>query len=218
MLSPYETCKILLSSVHSFALNIITLITRNEPVPVPRAGGSVMIDARHYNATETLRNGIVVKIRAVRPDDKENIAKAFSHLDRESVFTRFFRYKNELTDDELRQAAEVDFEDIVALVVVKKNGVEETIIGGGRYIAFAATGSERHAEVAFVVEEDYQGLGIATRILRHLIGIAREKGIAAFEADVLSENRGMLTVFAKSGLPMKQAYDGDIVHVTLSLT
>lgn len=176
-----------------------------------------MIDARNYNAKETLKNGIVVTIRAVRPDDKDGIAEAFRNLDRESVYTRFFRYKNALTDEELRSAAEVDFEDIVALVVTKESGKEETIIAGGRYIAFDVPGAERHAEVAFTVEEDYQGLGIATRILRHLIGIARDKGISAFEADVLSENKGMLTVFAKSGLPMKQAYDGDTIHMTLSL-
>jgi hypothetical protein len=65
-----------------------------------RAGGPCHIDARNYNAKETLKNGIVVTIRAIRPDDKENIAKAFSNLDRKSVYTRFFRYKNKLTDDE----------------------------------------------------------------------------------------------------------------------
>jgi RimJ/RimL family protein N-acetyltransferase len=106
---------------------------------------------------------------------------------------------------------------IVALVVTKKNGEDETIVKGGRYIAFAGPGGESHAEVAFIVEEDYQGFGIATRILGHLTALAREKGISAFEADVLSENRGMLTVFAKSGVPMKRAHDGDIVHVTMSL-
>jgi GNAT superfamily N-acetyltransferase len=176
-----------------------------------------MIDARNYNAKETLKNGIVVTIRAVRPDDKHGIAEAFRNLDRESVYTRFFRYKNELTEEELRRAAEVDFEDIVALVVTKESGKGETIIAGGRYIAFDGPGAERHAEVAFIVEEDYQGLGIATRILRHLTGIARDRGISAFEADVLAENKGMLTVFAKCGLPIKQTYDGDTIHVTLPL-
>ncbi len=48
-----------------------------------------MIDVRHYNAKEALKNGIVVTIRAVRPDDKHGIAEAFRNLDRESVYTRF---------------------------------------------------------------------------------------------------------------------------------
>ena len=190
----------------------------NEPGPLQFGQEEpVMIDARNYNVKETLKNGIVVTIRAVRPDDKHGIAEAFRNLDRESVYTRFFTYKNELTGEELRRATEVDFEDIVALVVTKESGKEETIIAAGRYIAFDVPGAERHAEVAFTVEEDYQGLGIATRILRHLTGIARDKGISAFEADVLAENKGMLTVFSKSSLPMKQAYDGDTIHVTLSL-
>jgi len=176
-----------------------------------------MIDARNYNVKETLKNGIVVTIRAVRPDDKHGIAEAFRNLDRESVYTRFFRYKDKLTQEELRRAAEVDFENIVALIVTKESGKEETVIGGGRYIAFDGPGAGRHAEVAFIVEEDYQGLGIATRILRHLTDIARDRGISAFEADVLAENEGMLTVFAKSGLPMKRSYDGDTIRVTLSL-
>ncbi len=71
--------------------------------------------------------------------------------------------------------------------------------------------------MAFVVEEDYQGQGIASRLLRHLADIARERGIATFEADVLAENKSMLAVFSRSGLPMRKRLDGGTVHVTLSL-
>jgi RimJ/RimL family protein N-acetyltransferase len=76
----------------------------------------------------------------------------------------------------------------------------------------------RSAEIAFTVEEDYQGQGIASSILRHLIHIAREKGVSRFEADVLAENIAMLAVFARSGLPMKKSLEEGVVHVTLSLT
>ncbi len=65
----------------------------------------------------------------------------------------------------------------------------------------------RSAEIAFTVEEDYQGQGIASSILRHLIHIAREKGVSRFEADVLAENIAMLAVFARSGLPMKKSLE-----------
>jgi RimJ/RimL family protein N-acetyltransferase len=68
------------------------------------------------------------------------------------------------------------------------------------------------------VEEDYQGQGIASRILKHLIHIAREKGVSRFEAEVLAENRAMLAVFARSGLPMKKSLEEGAVHVSLSLT
>ena len=71
--------------------------------------------------------------------------------------------------------------------------------------------------MAFLVEEDYHGLGIAGRLMGHLAAIARERGIAALEADVLAENRAMLSVFERSRLPMKQRRDGSVIHVTLAL-
>jgi len=67
------------------------------------------------------------------------------------------------------------------------------------------------------VEEDYHGLGIAGRLLRHLAGIAKEKRVAEFHAEVLPGNKGMLAVFSKSGFPVKQEYAEGVTHVTLLL-
>lgn len=176
-----------------------------------------MGDLRDYHAVEQLKNGLTVTVRAIRPDDKDRATEAFRNLERESIYTRFFGFKNELTQADLKAATEVDFENVVALVVTNTEGQVETIIGSGRYIAGDAPGGRRNAEVAFIVEEDYHSLGIASRILRHLTEIARDKGIAAFEADVLSENKAMIAVFARCGLPMKQSQEGGVVHVALEL-
>jgi RimJ/RimL family protein N-acetyltransferase len=176
-----------------------------------------MIDASRFEVSERLKNGIIVLIRAIRPDDKAGVAAAFGKLDPESVYTRYFRAKDSLSDQELKAATEVDFENVVAMVVTIEAGGKETIIGGGRYVAFNLSGM-RSAEIAFVVEEDYQGLGIAGRILRHLARIAREKGVSQLEADVLPQNRAMLAVFSRSGLPMKQTLTEGVIHVTLSLS
>ena len=175
------------------------------------------MDANDFEQTETLRNGVTVKIRAIRTADKPGIADAFARLDPESVYTRFFQTKASLSDQELKAAAEVDFENVVALVVTIESGGKETIVGGGRYLAFDLPGP-RSAEVAFLVEEDYHGLGIAGRILKHLACIAREKGVSQFEAEVLPQNKAMLAVFSRSELPMKQNQAEGVIHVTLSLT
>ena len=76
---------------------------------------------------------------------------------------------------------------------------------------------EKGAEIAFTVEEDYQGQGIASSLLRHLIQIARAKGLARLDAEVLASNRSMLAVFSRSGLPMKTERLDDVVLVTLAL-
>jgi len=176
-----------------------------------------MNDPRHYFVNDTLRNGMAVTLRAIRPEDKIRLVSAFRSLERETIYTRFFQYVKELTDQDLKRATEIDFDQEVALVVTVNPGDEETIIGTGRYIVFEETDVGRNAEVAFIVEEDYQGLGIASRIFRCLVQIGRQNKVSRFTADVLSGNQAMLRVFANSSLPMKQQRDGAVVHVTLQL-
>lgn len=176
-----------------------------------------MIDAKNYSEQETLKNGLQVTIRAIRPDDKEALIAAFKELESRTVYLRFFGQKKGLSPQEVKQATEVDFAGTVALVVCRHDGETEKIIGAGRYIVFGDAQPPDSAEVAFTVEEDYQGLGIGSITLRHLTRIARERGIAHFHADVLRENKGMLAVFNRSGLPVKQKPVEGVVHVTLSL-
>jgi GNAT superfamily N-acetyltransferase len=162
------------------------------------------------HATERLRNGTEVTIRAIRPDDKERMRNAFQGLSPQSVYTRVFHVKKDLSAEELRRLTEVDPDREVALVVTTGN--PEQIIAGGRYMAAGDT-----AEVAFAVEEDYQRLGIASRLLGHLTTIARAKGIARFEAYVLPENASMLQVFRRSGLVMSTKREDGDVRITLEL-
>jgi GNAT superfamily N-acetyltransferase len=176
-----------------------------------------MVDPRDFACVETLRNGLVVTIRHLRADDRERIAKAVRQLDRESIYTRLFSYRSELTEAGLDRIMRVVPGSEVALVVTTAAGDDEIVIGSGRYVVSNPNAEERTAELAFVVEEDYQGLGIASRLLKHFGRIAREQGIVALDADVLTGNKSMLAVFTRSGLPMKKRIDGGSVHVTLSL-
>jgi GNAT superfamily N-acetyltransferase len=178
--------------------------------------GSAAGDLRNFLVTQVLPNGRAISIRAIQPDDKERMRAAFANLESRSVYMRFFGYKKELTDAELEQATEVDFDQVVALVATIGSGGAEVIIAGARYVRGAGPASSG-AEVAFVVEEDYQRQGIASCLLGHLISIARRKGLSYLEADVLASNGSMLAVFARSGLPLRQHQAGGVIHVILSL-
>jgi len=174
--------------------------------------------ARDYAAAETLKGGTAVSVRAIRPDDRQSLGVAFSKLEPASVYTRFFSHRGQPSDEELRAATEVDFERTVALVVtIPDGGGDETIIGAGRYILNGPPGTGSGAEVAFTVEEDFHGQGMAGLLLKHLARIARRQGVSELTAEVLPGNRGMLAVFARSGLPMKSTTEDGVVHVALSL-
>jgi RimJ/RimL family protein N-acetyltransferase len=176
-----------------------------------------MIDARHFAVEDTLRNGEAVAIRAVRPDDRDRVAKAFRQLDPGSIYTRFFAFKSELSAAELAQIGAMDFlRDVMLIATIPVSG-DEIVIGSARYIGNETADHAGTAEVAFTVEEDYQGLGLAGRLLAHLVEIARESGIERFEADVLPGNAPMLAVFSRSGLPMRRRRETGVVHLTLEL-
>jgi GNAT superfamily N-acetyltransferase len=176
-----------------------------------------MGDLPNYYVQETLRDGTSVTIRAIRKDDKRSILAAFRALDREAVYSRFFRPKTDLTTAELDQVTDVDFRQVVALIAtVSQVDGEEIVIADGRY---AITNGEQpeHAELAFIVAETYRGRGIASLLFRHLARIAKRAGLAAFEAYVLAYNLPMLAVLESSGCPVYRQHEGDVVHVTLCL-
>lgn len=174
-----------------------------------------MIEILHgYEAHDRLRDGRSVQVRAIRPDDKHALQSGLHRLSPDSAYFRFFRPKRDLSPQELAYFTEVDFHDHVALVAVLDGG--PTLVGVGRYIVCDAKPT-RSAEIALVVDETHQGLGIATLLLRHLVKIARAADISAFFATVLAENRRMLAVLDRSGLPQKRTEGGGVVVVRLSL-
>ncbi len=172
-----------------------------------------------YHEAIVLRNGAAAVIRAIRPDDRERLQAAFHALDPESVYLRYFSYKQTLSEAELDRLCASDFTTRVVLVVTLPAASGEVVVAAAGYVAHDATDGARVAEVAFTVEEDVHGQGISSRLLAVLAGVARAAGIARFEAEVLSRNASMLSVFEHCGLPMhaERQQDG-VIRLTLALS
>ena len=177
-----------------------------------------MNDLSHFSRQAVLRDGTPVLVRAVQRDDRARLVAAFHKLDPQSVYTRFFSFKKELSAADLARLEATDFIHTVGLVATVSSGDDETIIGGGSYTLGAAADEARVAELAFTVEEDYQGRGLASALLALLAEIARDQGIARLEAEVLAANTAMLAVFQHSGLPLTKTQRDGAVHVVLDLT
>ncbi len=171
------------------------------------------MSAAGYSAVERLRDGREVEIRALRPADRAGLLEVVAQMSEEARYRRFFAPKRGFTEKEIEFYLNVDFVSHVALVAVLEEGGRSVIAGGARYIVSAPG----RAEVAFGVGDPHQGLGIATRLMRHLVKIARAAGLTELHAEVLPDNAPMLAVFARSGLPMRQTRDGGVVHVALAL-
>ena len=172
-----------------------------------------MSDLSHYSAVESLRDGRTVEIRALRPDDRDGLLAAVGHASKRSLYRRFFGAKPSFTDEEIGFYLNVDFSTHVALVAVADEAGERVIIGGGRYVVTRPG----EAELAFTVIDAFQGMGVGTALMRHLIAIARTTGLRELTAEVLSNNTPMLKLFDRCALPLSQRHEGSEVHVVLRL-
>jgi RimJ/RimL family protein N-acetyltransferase len=170
-----------------------------------------------FSQTARLRDGTPVLLRVLGPQDRDKIVAAFDKLDPHSVYTRFFSFKKELSDADLKRLETTDPAASLALAAFVGSGADETLIGAGSYVALPSSDGVRSAEVAFTVEEDYQGQGLASRLFAALAGVAREQGFQRFEAEVLGGNAPMLAVFERSGLPLARRKEGGVVHLAMDL-
>jgi len=83
-------------------------------------------------------------------------------------------------------------------------------VGVGRYDRIPGTDE---AEVAFIVDDDYQHQGVGTLLADELVRAARRNGVRRFEADTLAENSSMLELFHGMGFPVRSSFEGGVVRV-----
>src|SRR6516162_7450322 len=154
--------------------------------------------AANYSVVERLRDGSGIEIRAIRPADQKEMLEAIGRTSVESLQRRFFVPKLHFSDKELDFLTNVDFKDHVAFVAELSENGRRVIVGGGRYIMV----QPGQAEMAFTVIDAYQGKGIGSVLMRHLIAIARDGELKELIAEVLPENVPLpARTFRSSTLP-----------------
>ena len=155
-------------------------------------------------------------MRPIRMTDEAKMSRLFYSLSDATVYRRWHHGRKQLSHRDILRLLEVDYAQNMAVVIEAEPDDEESkLIGVGRYHTDPAT---NYAETAFVVRDDWQGAGLGTALLRHLIDIARENGVAGFTAEVLAENRAMQHVFHKSGLEVQSQLDNGVYSLTMDLS
>ena len=153
-----------------------------------------------------LSDGGTVHVRPIRADDADRLVALHGRLSPTSVYYRFFSVKPRLTDAEVHRFVNVDGRDRVALVAV----LGDEIVAVGRYDRW---GGRDEAEVAFTVVDAHQGRGLGAVLLEHLAAVGRVNGLRSFTAQVLPENRAMLSVFRRAGFEVRRSFDGGVVDL-----
>lgn len=171
-------------------------------------------EARRLTGTLRLRDGAEVGVRALRPDDRQRVQQLHARLSFDTIVFRFFRALPRLNDETARHLTHLDYDSRMALTATLGAGDEERLLAVVRY---ERIGPET-AEVAFVVEDAWQGRGIATALLHLLARYARERGFTSLVAITMGDNARMLDVLRRCGFPTSARYDSGEIQVTLDIS
>jgi GNAT superfamily N-acetyltransferase len=158
-----------------------------------------------------LRDGTVMKLRSLRPSDREELKALGNRCSPESLRYRFLISIKMLPDEMLNRLLNVDGAQRVALVVVQGDCETKQIVAVGRYNAIEER--PQVAEVAFLVEDAFQKRGIGTLLLDALAEVGRDHGITHFAADVLVDNHTMLNVFRAAGYALESHASFGVTHI-----
>jgi len=149
----------------------------------------VTVDSAFIAARTTeirLPDGLLLRLRPIVPEDKEELAHGYEQLSEESRFRRFLAPPGHLTAEMLAYLTEVDYHDHFALVAFAAEEAGTPGVGVARYVRLA--GEPDTAEAAVTVLDEYQGRGIATVLMQALAVTAVENGIRRFSAYALGDN------------------------------
>ena len=142
-----------------------------------------------------MRDGARIRVRPIRPDDKQALVRGFERLSDESVYQRFLSPVNELRPMDLVYLTEVDHHDHEALIAFDEQTDEP--VGVARYVR--STADPEAAEFAITVVDDWQRRGVGTELVKRLSDRAREEGVERFTAVLLAENHEMRGLLEKLG-------------------
>jgi acyl-CoA hydrolase/RimJ/RimL family protein N-acetyltransferase len=161
----------------------------------------------------TFKGGVTVRFRAIKPSDEDEMRRLFYRFSDRAVYYRYFSPVKTMPHGKMQEYVNVDYRTAMSIVGVIDEAGAERVIAEGRYVRLK---DRPFADLAFVVDEAYQGKGIAAFLLDMLIRIAREQGgIEGFAADVLADNKAMMKVLEKSPYAVQAVLSSGYYELTI---
>jgi acyl-CoA synthetase (NDP forming)/RimJ/RimL family protein N-acetyltransferase len=172
----------------------------------------IITEGSEYSEYVILKSGLGILLRSVKPEDKPLLREFMNRISQESLRMRFMASLSVVSDELINSLCFGNSKTDGCIVALTGEDDSREIIGIGNYNGI---GNGKTAEVSFLIQDNYQGLGISTLLLERLAGLAAANGYVEFEAEVLPENQSMINVFKNSGFESHQVWHSDTVHVEL---
>ncbi len=153
-----------------------------------------------------------VRLRPTRTSDTQAMQDLFYRLSEDDRETRFLHKLKSLTDTAAQHLCSVDYEEEMAFAAVVGPSAHERIVAASCYYLSPAT---RLAEVAYMVDPDWQGVGLGGILHARLVEYAREHGARGLTADMLLGNSRMMRVFKRGDHSLSIKTDAGVQELTM---
>ena len=134
----------------------------------------LQMDAKNARWTETLMNGSEVLIRPIRKEDAVAEVAFIDALSPESRRFRFLGQVRHASEEMIERFTNIDYQHDVAFIAEAKQDEVEIFVGVSRY---SVSNDGADCECAVTVLDNWQGKGLASILMKHLIDVARSRGI-----------------------------------------
>ncbi|MFT2097959.1 GNAT family N-acetyltransferase [Marinomonas sp. 2405UD66-6] len=171
---------------------------------------------RQWVSERILKNDEVATVRPVLPRDAVILADFVRSMSHETRYFRFISNISELTPRMLASMSHIDYDREMALLAVINRDGQDLLIGTARYVD---NFDDQSCEFAVVLGDEFQGLGLASYLMRQLFKVAADKGIKVMKGIVLAENKRMIAFCRHLGFTIQRDPDdfGQVV-ATIKLT
>ena len=164
----------------------------------------------------TMKDGSPATIRPIRPEDEPLLIKLHQALSERTVYLRYFqplKLSQRTAHERLTRICFIDYDREMAFVVEhkQKDGSPE-IIGIGR---LSKLKGRDEAELAVLVDDRFQHLGMGTELYRRLITVARDEKVKRVVSTILAENREMRAICQKLGFELHMDMDDNTIRAEL---
>ena len=179
--------------------------------PAGRQQSAIVPYPRELETTEPLRDGTVMRLRPIRPDDATVARRFLESVSREDIRARFHGAMRDFSGPLLIRLTQIDYDREIALIGFRDG--DELPLG---VVRLYSEPDHFSAEFAILVRSDLHGHGLGTILMHRMIRLARDRGLARIVGSVLRDNSRMLRLVRELGFVAENAR-GDEVTMVLRL-
>jgi acetyltransferase len=162
---------------------------------------------KKYEALWKMRDGRAVLLRPIKPEDEPLWLEMFRNFSEESIRFRFFQIIKDTPHEVRVRYCNIDYDREIAIVAELTENGQRKILG---VVRVSLEPDRKSGEIAFIVADPWQGLGLGTKMVDYTIEICKEMDVESIYAIMLPENHRAINLTKKMGFTLKYMEDGTV--------